>query len=476
MALRLYDTYTRQLRPFTPLNAAEVGLYACGPTVYHYAHIGNLRTYIFEDILRRVLEMNGHTVKHVMNITDVGHLTSDADTGEDKLEKASVRTGKSVWDVADYYTEVFKQDLHALNVLEPTIWAKATDHIGEQIDFVVELEKRGFTYRTNDGIYFDTSKLPQYGALARLSLEGQQEGHRIAVGAKHRASDFALWKFSRGEQRQMEWDSPWGVGFPGWHIECSAMSTKYLGEHFDIHVGGEDHVPVHHTNEIAQNEARFGRQPANFWLHGAFLKVASRGSEVDSEDEPQKMSKSKGDFLTLSVLKERSIDPLAYRYLALTAHYRTQLVFSWEALAGAAQALQRLRTAVYDLGAPTQVDTNAFARFQEELNHDLNTPRTLAVLWEWLKGDAAPGVKKATLLAVDNVLGLDLANWKPAELEVPWDVQQLLEARKGARAEKDWAQSDSLRDQMVTLGYAVKDTPEGQLLSPVKPVGSFDEL
>lgn len=473
MDLHLYDTYTRQLRQFTPLNADAVGLYACGPTVYHYAHIGNLRTYIFEDVLRRVLVLNGHRVNHVMNITDVGHLTSDADTGDDKLEKASARTGKSVWDVAEYYTRVFKEDLKALHVLEPTVWAKATDHISEQIDFVLELERRGFTYRTDDGIYFDTSKLPKYGALARLSLEGQQQGHRIAVGSKHQASDFALWKFSRGVQRQMEWDSPWGVGFPGWHIECSAMSTKYLGEHFDIHVGGEDHVPVHHTNEIAQNEARFGKQPANFWLHGAFLKVSSPDKD---NAEAEKMSKSKGDFLTLAVLKDRGIDPLAYRYLALTAHYRTQLVFSWEALAGAAQTLARLRMAVYGLGEATTVDAAALSRFVDELNADLNTPRALAVLWEWLKSDAAPGVKKATILEVDKVLGLDLANWKPGALAVPDQVQQLLDDREAARRAKNWALSDNLRGQIAVLGYAVKDTPGGQELTLVNPVGSFDEL
>ncbi|RPI20789.1 MAG: cysteine--tRNA ligase, partial [Chloroflexota bacterium] len=259
MDLRLYDTYTRSLRDFEALNPPDVGLYTCGPTVWDYAHIGNLRSYIFEDILRRTLEFAGFNVKHVMNITDVGHLVSDADTGEDKMEKGSRLSGKSAWDIAAFYTQVFQDDLRRLNILEPTIWCRATDHIREQIEFVQDLEAKGFTYRTSDGIYFDTSRLDDYGYLARLDIEGLRAGTRVDMGDKRNPTDFALWKFSPpGQKRQMEWDSPWGVGFPGWHIECSAMSAKYLGSFFDIHTGGEDHIPVHHTNEIAQTKARYG--------------------------------------------------------------------------------------------------------------------------------------------------------------------------------------------------------------------------
>ncbi|MFN2190427.1 MAG: class I tRNA ligase family protein, partial [Candidatus Promineifilaceae bacterium] len=274
MMLKLYDTYERRVREFTPLNPEKVTLYACGLTVYDYAHIGNLRTYIFEDILRRTLEYNGYKVEHVQNITDVGHLVSDADTGEDKMEVGTQRTGMSAWEIAELYTEAFKNDLHQLNIYEPTIWCKATDHIQEQIDMVRCIEEKGYTYRTSDGIYFDTSKMDNYGYLARLDVQGLQAGTRIDMGEKRNPTDFALWKFSPPDkQRQMEWDSPWGVGFPGWHIECSTMAAVYLGKFFDIHCGGEDHIPVHHTNEIAQTQACYGTNLANFWMHGYFLQL-----------------------------------------------------------------------------------------------------------------------------------------------------------------------------------------------------------
>ncbi|NUM74290.1 cysteine--tRNA ligase, partial [candidate division KSB1 bacterium] len=351
--LHLYDTYTRSLREFKPLRADEVGLYTCGPTVYDYAHIGNLRTYLFEDILRRALEFNGYNVKHVMNITDVGHLVSDADTGEDKMEKGARRTGKTAWEIAAFYTQAFQDDMQRLNILPPTIWCRATDHIREQIETIRCIEKKGFTYRTSDGIYFDTSKLPNYGYLARLDIEGLRAGERVEVGEKRNPTDFALWKFSPagstssptgGEnrfdklpaRRQMEWESPWGVGFPGWHIECSAMSEKYLGPFFDIHCGGEDHITVHHTNEIAQTEACHGTRLANFWMHGYFLQL-----------DDAKMAKASGEFLRVQTLIDRGYDPLAYRMLCLGAHYRTQLNFTWESLDGAETALQRLRTTMF---------------------------------------------------------------------------------------------------------------------------------
>jgi cysteinyl-tRNA synthetase len=399
MTLRLFDTYTRSVRNFDPLDLAQVRMYACGPTVYNYAHIGNLRTYFFEDVLRRVLEFNGYTVRHVMNITDVGHLVSDADTGEDKMELGSRRTRKSAWDIATVYTQAFKDDLSLLNILEPTIWCKATDHIAEQVEMIRFIEAKGFTYRTSDGIYFDTSKLPSYGYLTRLDVEGLRAGIRIDMAEKRNSPDFALWKFSPpGDKRQMEWDSPWGIGFPGWHIECSAMSAKYLGTFFDIHCGGEDHISVHHSNEIAQTEACYGTRLANFWMHGYFLLF-----------EEGKMAKSAGDSLRMQTLVDRGYDPLTYRYFCMVAHYRAKLSFSWEALDAATTALQRLRTTVYEWGAAGEADLSYVNRFKVQINDDLNMPRAVAVTWELVKSDLPAPTKKATLLEFDRVLGLRLA-------------------------------------------------------------------
>jgi len=331
--LRFYDTFTRSSREFSPLNPQYVGIYCCGPTVYDFAHIGNLRTYLFEDILRRTLEFNGYQVRHVMNITDVGHLTSDADTGEDRMEKGSRRTGKSAWEIAELYTQEFKLDLARLNIQEPHIWCRATEHIPEQIELIKCIERKGFTYRTSDGIYFDTSKLSDYGHLARLNIEGLQAGRRVEVGEKRNSTDFALWKFSpTTEKRQMEWDSPWGIGFPGWHIECSAMAVKYLGAYFDIHCGGEDHIMVHHPNEIAQTQACYGTRLANFWMHGSFLKIDS-----------SRMGKSVGNFMTLKDIMNQGYDALVWRLYCLNAHYRAKLNFSIEGLNQAATALERLR-------------------------------------------------------------------------------------------------------------------------------------
>ena len=293
MVLKLFNTLGRKKQTFKPIGK-EVGMYSCGPTVYLYQHIGNLRSYIFADILKRVLLYNEFKVKHVINITDVGHLTSDADEGEDKIEKAAAREGKKAEDIANYYFKIFEEDLNKLNIISPDVWCKATEHIKEQIELIKKLEKRGYTYKTSDGIYFNTSKFKNYGKLALLNSEGLEAGKRISVGEKKNKTDFALWKFSeKPGKRQQEWNSPWGIGFPGWHIECSAMSSKYLGEQFDIHMGGEDHIPIHHTNEIAQSECAFGKKPwVNFWMHGAFL--TSKG---------EKVSKSKGGLFTISELK-----------------------------------------------------------------------------------------------------------------------------------------------------------------------------
>ena len=451
MSLRLFDTYTRSLREFEPLKSPNVGLYTCGPTVYDYAHIGNLRTYVFEDILRRVLEFNGYTVKHVMNITDVGHLVSDADTGEDKMEKGSRRTGKSAWEIAGYFTQAFREDLCRLNILEPVIWCKATEHIADQIEFIRCIEERGFVYRTSDGIYFDTSKLPDYGCLARLDIEGLQAGTRIEMGEKRHPTDFALWKFSPpGEKRQMEWESPWGVGFPGWHIECSAMSARYLGNFFDIHCGGEDHIPVHHTNEIAQTEACHGTRLANFWLHGYFLQL-----------EEARMSKSSGEFLRLQTLIERGFDPLVFRFFCLSAHYRAKLNYSWEGLAGAARAFDRLRTSCFHWGAPGQVAEEYVERFAEQINDDLNMPRALALTWELVKSSLPDSMKKATLLLFDQVLGLRLGDWSPVDEMIPDEILELVQQRNQARQEKRWQDADLLRQQVQAAGFEIEDTSQG---------------
>jgi cysteinyl-tRNA synthetase len=459
MALRLFDTYSRQVRDFVPLQAPRVGLYACGLTVYDYAHIGNLRTYIFEDILRRTLEAHGYDVLHVQNITDVGHLVSDADTGEDKMEKGSRRTGKSAWELAAFYTAAFQSDLQALNILEPHVWPRATDHIAEQIELIACIEEQGFVYRTADGIYFDTAHLPSYGYLARLDIAGLQAGARIDVGEKRSPTDFALWKFSpSGGQRQMEWESPWGTGFPGWHIECSAMAAKYLGTFFDIHCGGEDHIPVHHTNEIAQSEACYKTRLANFWLHGYFLVTSG-----------EKMAKSAGEFLRLQTLLDAGYDPLAYRYLCLNAHYRSRLNFNWEALDGAATALNRLRQHVYDWGEAGTADEAAVARFMAAMNDDLNTPQALAVVWEIARGDLPPAVKKGTVLACDCILGLGLAGWAPPQAQVPPHVQALVDQREQARAAREWAEADRLRDEIRAAGFEITDSPDGPQLKARAP-------
>ena len=455
--LQLFDTYERKLRRFKPLEGNTVRIYACGPTVYNYAHIGNLRTYIFEDLLRRVLEFNGFEVQLVMNITDVGHLTSDADSGDDKMELGAKRMGMTAWDLAALYTQAFQEDLERLNIKPPHIWCKATDHIDEQIEFVQDLERKGYTYQTTDGVYFDSQKLDSYGYLARLDVEGLREGARVEPGARRFVTDFALWKFSAPEDaRQMEWDSPWGRGFPGWHIECSAMSAKYLGDFFDIHCGGEDHIPIHHTNEIAQTEASRGTRLANFWMHGYFLQLDSA-----------KMSKSTGEFLTLPKLQENGIDPLAYRYFCMTAHYRTQMSFSWESLKASQTALNRLYQAAFDWGEPGDVLEDFVERFLKEINDDLNFPRALAVVWDLVKADAAPGDKKATLLALEPLLGLNIKAWQPKKTEVPAEILAMVEARQQARASKNFEESDRLRGEVEALGYQIVDTREGPKVTSV---------
>ena len=463
MPLRLHNTWTRQVAPFTSRTPGHVGFYSCGPTVYNYAHIGNLRTYIFADLMRRVLEAEGFDVRHVMNITDVGHLTSDADTGEDKMEKGARQQGRTAWEIAEFYTAAFKQDLQRLEVLEPTIWCRATDHIPQMIETVRQIEARGFTYQTSDGIYFDTSKMPEYGQLARLDLAGQQAGARVAVNdEKRNAQDFALWKFSDpAEQRQMEWESPWGKGFPGWHIECSAMAAEYLGVPFDLHSGGVDHIPVHHTNEIAQTLAATGHLLADWWVHGEFLVLKDR-----------RMGKSEGNFLTLQSLIDAGYSPMAYRYLTYSAHYRSHLTFTEEGMDGASSAMRNLhgQFASLPIDASAIADDAALARFGDALRDDLNAPKALAVVWETIRdASLSPEIRRATVLRMDAVLPMGLAHVVPEEAPAgpPAEVEALLDRRREARASKNWAASDAIRGEIVALGWDVRDTAQGQVVSPV---------
>ncbi len=451
MALTIYNTLTRKKELFKPIQAKQVGMYTCGPTVYNYTHLGNLRTFLFEDFLKRVLVYNDYPVKHVMNITDVGHLTSDADEGEDKMEKGARREKKSVWELAEFYTQAFQQDLRALNIIPPDIWCKATDHLKEQIALIKKIEANGYTYQTTDGIYLDTAKLPHYGRLANVQKAGLRGGQRVDLKAKKNITDFALWKFSpAGQKRQMEWPSPWGKGFPGWHLECSAMSLKYLGPQFDLHCGGEDLAPVHHNNEIAQAEAANGRQPVKYWMHGAFL-LANK----------EKMAKSKGDFLTL----EKIANPLAYRYLCLGTHYRKPLNFSAKALAGAQNALAKLVAAIYDYDDPTEVDSVYQEKFLALINDDLNLSGALALMWDLIKSDLESAKKSATIFEFDKVFGLNLRqSFDQAETnkaEVPEEILDLAGQRDLARSEKNWSAADDLRKKIAKLGYTVEDTPDG---------------
>lgn len=455
--LKLYNALTRTKEEFAPTDSREVRMYSCGLTVYSDPHIGNLRAYIFTDTLRRALLAEGYAVRHVMNITDVGHLTSDADEGEDKLERAAREKRQDAYALAEHYTEIFRKNLEELNIFEPTIWTKATEHIKEQIALVKKIEEAGYTYTTSDGVYFDTGKLKDYGKLARLNVEGQKEGARVEKNPeKKNASDFALWKFSpKGVKRQMEWDSPWGKGFPGWHIECTAMSTTYLGELFDIHTGGVDHLTVHHPNEMAQAQAAFGTDQARFWLHNEHL-VVDKG----------RMGKSEGNAVTLETLKERGYAPLAFRYFVLSAHYRTKLTFSWEAMDGAQAAYEKLlRSAAALEGKPKIGCAEYEQRFREAIEDDLNTPRALAVLWDLFKSGYPDEAIKESLFAMDEVLGLGLADAAQEHVDVPEEVQALVDEREEARKVKDFARSDELRRRIAEKGFAVNDTPDGPALS-----------
>lgn len=454
--IKLYNTKTRNLETFVPIHDGNVAIYSCGPTVYHYAHIGNLRAYVFADLLHRMFIHNGYTVKHIINITDVGHLVGDGDSGEDKLEKGAAREGKTAWEVAKFYTDAFMQDINALGIKQHDyLFPCATDHIPEQISMIKILEEKGYTYKISDGIYFDTSKFKAYPDFAKLNLEGMQSGARVEENKEKRnIADFALWKFSpTNQKRHMEWDSPWGKGFPGWHIECSAMSMKYLGNHFDIHTGGVDHIPVHHTNEIAQSICATGETYVNYWMHVNFL-----------HDSLGKMSKSNDDFLTLETITSKGYPSLVYRYFLLMTHYRKEVNFSFEALDASLSAYKKLTDYILaHQGNTGSIDQEYMNIFNEAITNDLATPEALAVLWKMFRDEnISEGNKHATLLAMSNVLGLGLDTITEDHIELPEIVKSLLEKRKLAREAKDFTESDTLRNEIETHGFIVKDTSSGQ--------------
>lgn len=462
MTVRLYNTAERRLVDFKPIEEGKAGLYCCGPTVYNFAHIGNLRTYVFEDLLRRVLTYAGYRVRHIMNVTDVGHLTDDADEGEDKMEKSAREKGQSVQEIADFYTRAFFTDTEKLNILEPTVACAATKHIGEMIGLVRRLEEKGYTYEAGGNIYFDTRRFPGYGKMALLDQQELISGARVAVDQnKKNPEDFVLWfTNSKFENHIMSWNSPWGEGYPGWHLECSAMSMKYLGDHFDIHCGGVDHIPVHHTNEIAQSEAATGSRWVNYWVHGEFLLM-----------EKKKMAKSAGNFVTLQSLIDQGFDPLDYRYFCLGGHYRSQLIFSDASLEAARNArtgiVERIRRlkAEADPAAPEKWGESARAyrdEFREHLSNDLNAPRGLATLWGCLKDSGLPADEKlAVVLDMDRVLGLRLDEVEAPSAELSPEEQEWIRQREEARKSRNFALSDELRDKLAARGVEVKDTPQG---------------
>lgn len=473
--LYFFNTLTQEKEEFAPLKKDTVLMYNCGPTVYDRTTIGNMRSYVLADLIRRVLEYNDYDVTQVINITDVGHLTSDADAGEDKLEKRAQERGESVQAIAKQYTDAFFKDIERLNINAQGVqFPRATEYVQEQIALVQTLEEKGYAYKTSDGMYFDTSLFSNYGNLGNIAIEGLEEGARVEKNPEKRnLTDFALWKFSKDdEKREQEWDSPWGVGFPGWHIECSAIIRALLGKQIDIHTGGVDHIPVHHNNEIAQSECSTGKKPfVHYWLHNAFITIEGR-----------KISKSIGNTINLDQVIDRKFSPLAYRYWLLTAHYRTPANFTWEALEGAQTALTRLHRYFVDELSVTAIPTAPEAyqsRFQKAVNDDLDTPKALALLWELVKDTQISKEKKrATLLDMDRVLGLGLSESadalqknlageaiRVAISDIPDEVQKLLQEREEARSSNEYAQADLLRTRIAELGFHVEDTPEGPRIS-----------
>ena len=461
--LKVYNTLTRKKEDFVPIDEKCVRMYSCGPTVYSYAHIGNLRTYIFMDLIRRVLRYDGYKLKGVMNITDVGHLLSDGDEGEDKMAKAAREQKKTPWEIAAYYTDVFFKDIDALNIGRPEVIAKATEHIPEMIEFVQALQEKGYAYEITDGIYYDIGKFPSYGKLSGQVLDEKEAGARVEENSEKRhPADFALWK-KADKNHIMQWPSPWGMGFPGWHIECSAMSRKYLGEVFDIHSGGIDAVPVHHENEIAQNEARAEKKTVNYWMHGEFMMV-----------DGGKMSKSLGNVYTIAQLRDMGYDPLDFRFFCLNAHYRKKLNFTFEGMTAAKISRERIMTTLYQhkISSATTDETvlNDYKnKFSEAINDDLNIPLALGVLFNMLKEPKSKDIYELAL-QFDKVFGLSLDKAaapkqdEPKE-DIPQEVLDLVQKRADAKKAKDFALADAIRGQIAELGFNVKDTREGAVIT-----------
>lgn len=456
---------SRKLDTIEPVDGKEFKMYCCGPTVYNYAHIGNLRTYVFEDLLAKTIRAAGYKLKHVMNITDVGHLTSDADTGDDKMLKAAEREKLEVLELARKYEKAFFDDEAALGIARPDIVARATEHVQDMIAFVKKLEDLGFAYFSGGNVYFDTSKFPEYGKLSGQNRDELRHGARVEQdSSKRNPSDFVLWfTSSKFENQVLQWDSPWGRGYPGWHIECSTMAMKYLGDRLDIHCGGIDHIPVHHENEVAQSEAYLGHKWVNTWIHGAFLQV-----------KDGKMSKSTGEFLTVDALVKKGYKPEHYKYFCLMSHYRTSANFTFEALDAAKNTYESLisrirelkRIAANDSSENSEMVDKYMNDFDNHMFNDLHAPLALAVMWDAVKNPDMPAKSKLEFLKhVDTIFGLFLTKVIDAaeqELEISDDVKAIIEQRKIARANKDWAMSDKLRDDLAGLGFTIKDKPNGE--------------
>lgn len=455
MGLKIYNTLTREKEDFKPLNGTDVKIYSCGPTVYSYAHIGNFRTYIFMDTLRRILKYNGYQLKHAMNITDVGHLESDADEGEDKMLKAAKKENKNPYEIAKFYTDAFFRDFEILNIDRPEIICKATDHIKEMLQFVNEIVKNGYAYETSRGIYFDISKLDKYPVLSTRKIDEQIAGARIAVDdEKRNPEDFALW-IKAPENHIMKWQSPWGLSYPGWHIECSAMSREYLGDEFDIHTGGIDHIPTHHENEIAQSKGANGKIPAKYWMHCNYLQV-----------DGGKMSKSLGNVYTVSTLIEKGINPLAFKLFCFSSHYRNNINFTFEGIEATNKAYVRLKDG-YNKHKEGKDDVsediiNEFkTKFEEAINDDLNMPMAMGIVWDVIKYPSKSKKLSGLLEKFDEVLGLKIDEIDKNSIDLPEEIKELIEQRKNARENKEWELSDTLRDRIIELGYLVKDTKNG---------------
>ena len=449
------NTLTRKKEVFKPMDEKEVRIYSCGPTVYKDATIGNMRTSIFQDVLRRVLRYNGYKIKHVMNITDVGHLVSDGDEGEDKMIKSAREEHKSPAEIADYYTKLFFEDLKNLNIETPEIVCKATDHIPDMLKYVETLMEKGYAYETSTAIYFDISKLDKYPVLSNLNLEEQKAGARVEVDPEKKSPyDFALW-IKAPENHLMKWDSPWGPSYPGWHIECSAMGQKYLGEQFDIHTGGIDLIPTHHENEIAQSKGYCGKVPARYWLHGEYLLINGG-----------KMSKSLGNVYLLRDIINRGYSPLAYRLFSYSSHYRNKLNFTWEGIEASQKSLERLKQGYQaHLNGKDEVEdekVNEYEeRFHKAINDDLNMPLAMGVVWEVIRNDKKSPKLAKLLLKFDSVLGLKIDEKEEIKQEIPKEILELIEERKKAREDKNWEESDRIRDLIKEKGYEIKDTKEG---------------